>query len=274
MSAARSPAASPALYPCQITHVRTRPALRSFRYRSYLWLVDLDDLPRLPLLLRPLARFRARDHFGGSGPAIRDRVDTWLAERGVSLAGGRVLMLANAAVLGYVFNPLSVFWCYRADGTLAAVIAEVHNTYRGRHAYLLRPDSRSRSRADKNFYVSPFQPVAGHYQLHLPEPGDALKLSITLHVDGQTLLAASVTGHRRGYTPWVLAGCALRFPWVTARVTALIHWQGIRLALRRLPITPRPRPSQPEPQRAAECPHAPDSQHAQRDGQHARRGAP
>ena len=99
-----------ALYPCQITHVRTRPALRSFRYRSYLWLVDLDDLPRLPLLLRPLARFLARDHFGGSGPAIRDRVDTWLAERGVSLAGGRVLMLANAAVLGYVFNPLSVFW--------------------------------------------------------------------------------------------------------------------------------------------------------------------
>jgi DUF1365 family protein len=277
VSAVRSPAASPALYPCQITHVRTRPARRQFRYGSYLWLVDLDDLPRLPPLLRPLAQFRARDHFGGSGSAIRARVDTWLAERGISLAGGRVLMLANAAVLGYVFNPLSVFWCYRADGTLAAVIAEVHNTYGGRHAYLLRPDSRSRSRADKDFYVSPFQPVAGHYQLHLPEPGDALKLSITLHVDGQTLLAASVTGHRRGYTPWVLAGCALRYPWVTARVTALIHWQGIRLAVRRLPITPRPRPASqhtPEPQRAADCPHAPDGQLAQRDGQHARRGTP
>ncbi|HEY1642451.1 MAG TPA: DUF1365 domain-containing protein [Streptosporangiaceae bacterium] len=245
MSAARGPAraASPALYPCQITHVRTRPARRTFRYRSYLWLVDLDDLPRLPLPLRPLARFRARDHFRGSGPSIRAGVDTWLARRGVSLAGGRVLMLANAAVLGYVFNPLSVFWCYRADGTLAAVIAEVHNTYGERHAYLLRPDDRSRSRAGKDFYVSPFLPVAGHYQLHLPEPGATLKVSVTLHVDGQTLLAASVTGRRRGYTPRVLAGCALRYPWVTAQVTALIHWQGIRLAVRRLPITPRRAPA-------------------------------
>jgi uncharacterized protein len=261
VTTARGPAgpASAALYPCQITHVRTRPARRVFRNRSYLWLVDLDDLPRIPPPLRPLARFRSRDHLGDPGRPIRANVAAWLDRRGISLAGGRVLMLGNAAVLGYVFNPLTVFWCYRADGTLAAVIAEVHNTYGERHAYLLRPDSRGRAEADKDFYVSPFLPVAGRYRLHLPEPGEALRLSVTLRAGEQTLLAASVTGRRRGYTPRRLAGLALRYPWVTARVTALIHWQGIRLAARGLPITPRPR-----------CPAGQDG----RAGQHAQEGAP
>ncbi len=229
-----------ALYPCEITHVRGRPVQRAFRYRSYLWLVDLDDLPRVPLALRPLARFRSRDHLGDPASSIRANVHAYLARQGISLAGGRVLMLGHATVLGYVFNPLTVFWCHRADGTLAAVIAEVHNTYGQRHAYLLHPDRRGRAEADKDFYVSPFLPVAGRYRLHLPEPAASLRLSVTLHLAGRTVLAASVTGHRRSYTPWHLLGCALRHPWVTGQVMALIHWQGIRLAARRLPIIPRP----------------------------------
>ena len=229
-----------ALYPCQITHVRAHPIRREFRYHSYLWLVDLDNLPRMPLALRPFARFRPRDHLGDPASSIRANVDAYLARQGISLAGGRVLMLGHAAVLGYVFNPLTVFWCHYADGTLAAVIAEVHNTYGQRHAYLLHPDGRGRAEADKDFYVSPFLPVAGRYRLHLPEPAGTLRLSVTLHLDGQTVLAASVTGTRRTYTPWRLLGCALRSPWVTAQVSALIRWQGIRLAARRLPIFPRP----------------------------------
>jgi DUF1365 family protein len=229
-----------ALYPCEITHVRAHPIRRAFRYRSYLWLVDLGDLPRVPLALRPFARFRSRDHLGDPACSIRANVDAYLARQGISLAGGRVLMLGHARVLGYVFNPLTVFWCHHADGTLAAVIAEVHNTYGQRHAYLLHPDDRGRAEAGKDFYVSPFLPVAGRYRLHLPEPAGILRLGVTLHLDGRTVLAASVTGTRRVYTPWRLLGCALRYPWVTAQVTALIHWQGIRLAARRLPVFPRP----------------------------------
>ena len=230
-----------ALYPCRITHIRTRPIRRAFRYRSYLWLVDLDDLPRVPLPLRPLARFQARDHLGDPACSIRANVDAYLARRGISLAGGRVVMLGHARTLGHVFNPLTVFWCHRRDGGLAAVIAEVHNTYGERHAYLLHPDGRNRAQAGKEFYVSPFLPVSGRYRMHVPEPGGALRLGATLHVDGQAVLAASVTGTRRAYTPWRLLACALRYPWVTAQVTALIRWQGIRLAARHLPIYPRPR---------------------------------
>ena len=228
------------LYPCQITHARAHPIRRTFRYRSYLWLADLDDLPQVPLLLRPLARFQAGDHLAGAGGSLRANVDAYLERQGISLAGGRVLMLGHARVLGYVFNPLTVYWCHRADGTLAAVIAEVHNTYGQRHAYLLRPDGRGRAETGKDFYVSPFLPVAGRYRLHLPEPGSRLRLSVTVHLGGQTMLAASVTGTRRTYTPWHLLACALRYPWVTAQVSALIRWQGIRLAARRLPIFPRP----------------------------------
>ena len=229
-----------ALYPCEITHVRAYPIRRVFRYRSYMWLVDLDDLPRAPFALRPLARFRSHDHLGDPASSIRANVDAYLAGQGIDLAGGRVVMLGHAAVLGYVFNPLTVFWCHRADGTLAAVIAEVHNTYGQRHVYLLHPDGCGRAEADKDFYVSPFLPVAGRYRMHLPEPAATLRLSIALHIDGQTVLAASVTGKHRTYTPWRLLGCAFRHPWVTAQVTALIRWQGIRLAARRLPIIPRP----------------------------------
>jgi uncharacterized protein len=230
-----------ALYPCRITHVRTRPVRRDFRYRSYLWLVDLDDLPQIPHPLRPFARFQARDHLGDPGGSLRSNVDAFLAGHGISLAGGRVLMLAHARVLGYVFNPITVYWCYGGDGRLAAVIAEVHNTYGGRHAYLLHPDGRGRAETAKNFYVSPFLPVAGRYRLRLPEPAGTLRLGVTLQIDGTTVLTARMTGTRRRYTPWRLLGCALRYPWSTLQVTALIHWQGLRLAARRLPIQPGPR---------------------------------
>ena len=87
-----------ALYPCEITHVRAHPVRRTFRYRGYLWLVDLDDLPRAPLALRPFARFRAGDHLGDPASPIRANVDAYLARHGISLAGGRVLMLGHEAV--------------------------------------------------------------------------------------------------------------------------------------------------------------------------------
>jgi uncharacterized protein len=153
---------------------------------------------------------------------------------------GRVLMLAHARVLGHVFNPLTVFWCHAADGTLAAVLAEVHNTYGERHVYLLLPDSRGRATAGKDFYVSPFLPVTGRYRMRLPEPADSLRLAVTLDVAGRPMLAATVTGRRRAYTPGRLFGLALRHPWVTAQVSALIRWQGIRLLARGHPVLRRP----------------------------------
>ncbi len=229
-----------ALYDTSIRHVRTAPVANAFTYRSYSWLVDLDDLPRLPRLLRPLASFRAADHLGDPARSIRQNVESYLGGNGVDLAGGRITMLASARVLGYVFNPLSVFWCHSADGALACVIAEVHNTYGQRHCYLLRTDERGRAEVGKQFYVSPFNPVDGRYQMSLPEPGGTLALTIALHRADGPPFVASVRGRRWAATAAQLLRVTARHPWPTLGVTVRIHAQGIRLWARGLPVVRRP----------------------------------
>jgi uncharacterized protein len=229
-----------ALYECTIRHVRTAPLVNSFSYRSYQWLVDVDALPRLPPLLRPLAGFRARDHLGDPSRTLRYNIETFLAQNAVDVTGGRIFMLASARVLGYVFNPLTVFWCYSASGALMCVLAEVHNTYGERHCYLLRPDDRGRAVAAKEFYVSPFNPVDGHYRMSLPEPGERLRLTIALQRHGMPPFIASVRGARRPATTLQLIRLAVRYPLPTAAVTARIHAQGIKLWARGLPVAPRP----------------------------------
>ena len=222
-----------ALYEVTISHARSAPLRNVFRYRGYLWLVDLDHLPRVPWL----ARFRARDHLGDPRASIRANLEAFLAARGVDLGGGRVTMLAQARVLGYVFNPLTVYWCHRPDDTLACVVAEVHNTYRQRHAYLL---PGARAEVPKQFYVSPFYPVDGRYRMSLPEPDATLALSVRLDRPDGHSFAASVRGQAVPATARALLAAVVRYPWSTAAVSARIRWQGVRLYLRALPVIPRP----------------------------------
>jgi DUF1365 family protein len=224
------------IYEVTISHARSAPLRNVFRYRSYLWLVDLDHLPRAG----PLARFPARDHLGDPQASIRANLDRFLAARDVDLGGGRVTMLAHARVLGYVFNPLTVYWCHRPDGTLACVVAEVHNTYCERHAYLLRTDERGRAEVPKQFYVSPFYPVDGRYRMSLPEPDGRLALSVVLdRPDGHSFIAG-VRGRAVPATARALISAAARHPWSTAAVAARIRWQGVQLHLRGLRVVPRP----------------------------------
>jgi len=233
-------AGTPAIYECRITHARTAPLRNVFSYRSYQWLVDPDDLPRFSRSLRLLADFRAADHFADPRRTIRENLDRFLAGRGIDLHGGRVLMLTHARVLGYVFNPLTVYWCHSAAGPLECVVAEVHNTYRQRHAYLLTTDERGRAQTPKEFYVSPFCPVDGSYQMSLPQPGRELALSIVLHRPGQPPFAAGLRGRRVPAGTRGLLAAAIRHPWSTVLVSGRIRWQGIKLYARGLRPAPRP----------------------------------
>jgi uncharacterized protein len=227
------------IYECRITHARTAPLRNVFRYATYLWFTDLDNLPRFG----PLASFRGRDHLGDPGRDIRENLDRFLAANGIARPS-TVTMLTQARVLGYVFNPLTLYWCRRADGTLACVVAEVHNTYGQRHAYLLHPDAQDRAEVPKEFYVSPFYPVDGRYRMSLPEPsiqpGGRLALSVVLDRPDGHSFAASVRGRAVPATARTLLGAAIRHPWPTAVVSARIRWQGVRLYLRGLPVIPRP----------------------------------
>ena len=252
------------LYRTTIVHERARPIVHGFSYRHTMWLVDLDDVPRLPRVLRPLLRFDARDHLGDPTRAIRANVDAFLADRGIA-APHRILMLANPRSFGHCFNPLTVYWCYsrgdagsvpeRRAGSvperqppvpngavadfLGAIVAEVHNTYGERHCYLLRPDDEGRAETGKELYVSPFFPVDGRYEMRFTEPGDRLDLRITLRRGARAVFRASLVAREPVAVRSVVAA-ALRHPLPSWWVTARIRIQGVLLWLRRVPLVPRP----------------------------------
>nr|WP_202538691.1 DUF1365 domain-containing protein [Streptomyces sp. SID8379] len=232
---------APALYSVAVAHVRTAPRRYALRHRTYMWLIDPDRPPELPRALRPLARFDPRDHFDGDRPSIRAALDAFLSGHGVDLEGGKVVMLAHARVFGYVFNPLTLYWCHGPDGAPRCVVAEVHNTYGERHCYLLRPDDAGWARTAKEFYVSPFFPVDGRYRMRLPAPGDRVDLTVHLEREGGRPFTATVRGTRREVRTRTVLRLALRRPWSTLAVSAAIRLHGIRLYLRGLPVQPRPR---------------------------------
>ncbi|GAA2071095.1 DUF1365 domain-containing protein [Williamsia deligens] len=234
----------PAVVIGEVGHARTEPVAHRFRHRAYQWLVDLDAPVEMPRLLRPFARFRAADHLGGRGggpEAIRADVERFAAAQGVDLPrGSRILMLANARVLGYVFDPLSVFWCLGPDGDVVCLVAEVHNTYGERTAYLLHPDRDGRARTDKTFYVSPFNDVSGSYRMRFGMDRDRVEVTITLERPGQAPFHAVFGGTPRRATPARVLATVLTMPLMPQRARALITVHGVWLWLRRLPIVPRP----------------------------------
>ena len=235
----------PAIVDGVVGHRRRGQARHEFRHRVYQWLVDLDALPRPPWYLRPVARFDARDHLGGTGPdASRDikaNVERFLAHRGVDLGpGARIVMLANARVFGHVFDPLTVFWCFASDGPLRCIVAEVHNTFGERHAYLLTPDQDGQASTEKQFYVSPFNDVSGELCDAVHAHRSARRRDDRAAPAGQTVFDASFTGKPTPATSTTIARFALRRPAMTQRVTVLIRLHALRLWWRGLPIVNRP----------------------------------
>jgi uncharacterized protein len=233
-----------ALYTTTIEHERRVPVRHAFHYRHTMWLVDLDSVPTMSRWLRPLAAFEARDHFGDPPASLRANVDAYLAEHDIDLHGGRVLMLANPRAFGYVFNPLTVYWCQDDAGQPRCVIAEVHNTYGERHCYLLTPDAGGHADVAKDFFVSPFFAVDGRYEMRFTEPGEDLEVSIALRRSEsmEPVFRAKLAGHRTVARVRSVSRAAARHACGSWKVIALIRWQGIRLWLRRVPLVPNPAP--------------------------------
>lgn len=240
---ALTPPLVPALVVGEVSHTRREPIRHAFTHRAYQWLVDLDHLPVLPWWLRPLAGFDAGDHLdsGRLGGGIRGDLQRFLNHHGVVLEpSDRVLMLANARVFGHVFDPLTVFWCLTPEGGSRAVVFEVHNTYRQRHAYLLDIDESGRASTDKSFYVSPFNDASGRYVVRLCLTPELVSITVGLDRDGSRVLTATTRGVPEPATCRSLLRVATTHLLMTQRITALIRIHGIRLWLRHLPILPRP----------------------------------
>jgi DUF1365 family protein len=235
------PPTVPALVVGTVSHQRPGPVRHAFSHEVYQWLVDVDALPRQPWWLRPFTGFRSADHLGDPGRSIRANIEHFLGQRGTQLApGSRVLMLANARVLGHVFDPLTVFWCLDADDALVCVVAEVHNTYGERHVYLLTPDEGGRAEADKEFYVSPFNDLSGRYEMRFTLTPARVGTTIVLRRGGEVAFSASLRGRPVPATRGAVARQLLTRPLMPQRVSGLIRVHGVYLWLRRLPVVRRP----------------------------------
>lgn len=232
--------ALPALVEGTVSHMRRTPLRHRFSYKVYQWLVDVDDLPRMARPLRAFSSFKAADHIGDPDDSIRANIERFCKAQGVDVSGHRVLMLANARVLGHTFDPLSVFWAIAPDESLTCIVAEVHNTYGERHAYLLRPDEAGRAEVDKAFYVSPFFTVEGKYDLQFTLTPQRVSSSIILRQDGEAVFTATFRGTPRPVTKGRLTKLLIKMPLMTHRTSLLIRIHGVWLWIRRLPVIPRP----------------------------------
>jgi uncharacterized protein len=241
-----------ALYFGEVMHARLKPVGHRFHYRVMSLLIDLDQLDaadRQSRLFgvnrRALYSFKEADHGDRDGSPLRAYAQRRAQERGIDLTGGRVLLLCYPRLLGYTFNPLSVYFCYRVDGQLALLIYEVRNTFGDIHAYALAvnadeiSDAGVRQQQDKLFYVSPFVEMAMRYHFRVLPPGERVKLRI-LETDREgPLLAATFNGHRRALNTMGLLRSFFALPAVTVKIIAAIHWEAFRLWLKGVRLVPR-----------------------------------
>jgi hypothetical protein len=238
---------SSALYTGTLVHARRTPAENVFRYRISFYVLDLgelDDLQRRLTLFsvnRPnVVSFYDCDHFDDDGRSVKEKALAFCAERGVEgLEGGRVLMLAQLRFLGYVFNPVSFYWCYRPDGELACMIAELNNTFGERLPELLRGGGL-RYEHDKRLHVSPFFGLDQRYRYAFSEPGESLYARVEVLEQGGKPLQAVLAGERQELTNRTLGSALLRFPAMPVQVIGLIHWQALKLWLKRVPFHHKP----------------------------------
>lgn len=241
-----------ALYRGAVVHRRTRPKRHKLRYRVFNILLDLDELDildrELPFFSRNrfnLFGFYDRDHGDGKTP-LREYVESALRRYGLDISGGPIRLLCMPRVLGYVFNPLSVFFCYRPSGELAAVLYEVSNTFGERHYYLVpasgNTESAAEQTADKQFHVSPFLPLNLRYRFRIAPPAKTAAVSVHVHDRQGLLVAASFAATRTELTNGTLLTTFITFPLLTLKVVAGIHWEALKLWLKGVEVHTKPAP--------------------------------
>jgi uncharacterized protein len=241
-----------ALYVGAVMHRRLRPIVHQFRYRAFWLLIDLDELPALTARLRLFAHnrfnlFALHDTDQGDGGAtpLRVQAERHLSEAGVDIADGRIRLLCMPRTLGYSFNPISIYFCHRLGGELAAIIYEVHNTFGERHSYVCSVETKIdaiRQNSRKTFYVSPFMDMDLVYDFRLNVPAERVAVGISASKGGQRVLHACLTAGRRELTDSALLKLFFSIPLITAKVTLAIHWEALRLWLKGMRLRNRPSP--------------------------------
>lgn len=247
-------------YDAMTAHVRLTPFKRRFAYKLAQILIDVDapeaaarGLWAFKVNGWGLFSYYDRDHGARTGARLRDWAEGLWREAGVDLAGGPIRLLTFPRMLGFVFNPISVFFGYGPDGRLRGVIYEVNNTFGETHAYVAAADGTEveSHRAPKRFHVSPFKDVVGDYRFRLGAPGERFYLFVENQIDAKPAHIASLLGKRRAATNGWFLGVFFRLPLMTMQVVAGIHWEALWIWLRGAGYRDKPKPPSQPATRAA-----------------------
>ena len=241
-----------ALYVGSVAHQRYHPKPHRLKYRVFSMLIDLDELPSLSDKLRLFGHNRSRvfsvldrDHGSGDGGDLKLFVRDHLRQAGISDADGPILMLCYPRVFGYVFNPLTTYYCCDSNRNIRAMLYEVCNTHGERHCYLVPVDGGDRTMRQtcrKEFFVSPFMPMDCEYRFTVSPPGERLSIAIRQTQGDLLLLDAWFSAQRRAFTDRNLLSAAIRLPLMTLKVIVGIHWEALKLWSKGLKVYPHQDP--------------------------------
>lgn len=240
-----------ALYQGSVMHNRLRPARHKLAYRLYMVLLDLDELDRTAAGLRLFSKgrfnlfsLREADYGDGGLEPLRGRIARQLADAGLAGCSDTILLLTMPRVLGFAFNPISVYFCYRPHGELGAVLYEVNNTFGQRHSYLLPVTPTNgrtiRQSVPKQLHVSPFMGMDMDYAFRVLPPGEALGIAITGSDTHGPLISAVLNARRQPLSDPALLRAFVTMPLMTLKVVAGIGWEALKLWLKRVPVRRKP----------------------------------
>lgn len=241
------------IYRGTVRHSRLRPKKHQLSYSVFSLLIDLDELPGLGHSLHLFSHnkfnifsFMDGDYGPTDGTPLRTWVETQLKAADLDLNGGSIRLLCYPRVLGYAFNPLSVYYCYHANNNLMAILYEVRNTFGERHCYLLPVEdcqaSVIRQTCHKEFYVSPFIGMDMTYEFSLTPPTEKIGVGIRETDADGVLLTASFAGAKQPLNNHSLFKLFAAFPLVTFKIMAGIHWEALKLWLKKVPLVAKPEP--------------------------------
>ena len=237
------------LYECSVMHHRLAPKEHHFRHDIFMFYLDLDELDAVARAVLFFSRnranlyaFRENDHLLSGEQSLKERVTKYLSANGVRFdPRGRIMLLTLPRVAGYIFNPVSIYYCFDPAGAPLCAIAEVGNTFGELKLFLLRPDELHEGKlfqkvTPKHFYVSPFSSLELSFDFKLRVPGDKLDIRIDDRAGDDKILLSTLTGTRAALNNARLLWFTLKYPLVTLKVICLIHWHAFRLWLKRVPF--------------------------------------
>jgi len=235
-----------------LRHRRFTPVEHAFTYPLFMALLDIDRVPELMRVSALTsvnrwnwASFDDRDHLGDPSRPLRERLVVDAARHGIELPAGRIFLLTHLRYLGYCFNPVSFFYCFDPAEQLQVILAEVSNTFGGSHHYWLRPDPASRTfraAATKSLYVSPFMPIDMEYAFAFTPPAGSLVAHMATLKAGSVCLDATLSLERQPWSAVEIRRALIRYPAMTVKVMADIHWQALKLWWKGVPVVPRVTP--------------------------------